>query len=596
MAYIELLIRVNRDGAEALSDALIEAGALSAAIEDADAGSEAERPLFGEPGGEPDQAAWDHSIIVALFDDQADSDAIFASACLAAGLANLPPPIRRAVADQDWVRLTQAQFDPIHVGERIWIVPSWHATPPEALGQNNAVLLQLDPGLAFGTGSHPTTRLCLAWLENHMPRGARVIDYGCGSGILAIAAKLLGAGEVVGTDIDPHAVSASIANAAVNEVDAQFAGPDEFQAAPAEIVVANILSNPLKVLAPLLCDLVAPGGSLVLSGILERQWQEVAAVYAPMIKLDLWRTDEGWVCLAGSKPAAEPDWATRCPECETIFSFSLDEISGHGGRVRCGVCSTAFNALDHARDPERFRDTPESATHFTAASDGSEATERATQRQHASAPSAEPTVSPDPIDAPASSPDSTDATPPALPPTLAETSFLRHAGAQPERPVRRWGYGLAALLLALILTLQAINLWRNELAAYVPALRTPLVAVCQWLACTVDPLAQIDALTIEATELQIASEQRPAYAFIALLRNRSGVAQRYPHIELTLADTQGNVVVRRALDPALYLSAEQLRRLADGIPANTELPVRFSFELADTRATGFRSILFYPAP
>lgn len=388
MAYIELILEVERNLAEALSDSLIEAGALSASVEDADAGGVNEQPLFGEPGGEPLEAAWNRSIIVALFDDTADVDGALEDACIEAGLDDIPVSTRREVAEQDWVRLTQAQFDPIHVGERLWIVPSWHDTPTVAADRPDALILQLDPGLAFGTGSHPTTRLCMAWLEANLKPGASVIDYGCGSGILAIAAKKLGAGKVVGTDIDAHAISASITNAAINRVVATFIDSHDFHAAPANVVVANILSNPLKVLAPLLCDLVGPNGSLVLSGILERQWQEVAAVYAPMIELRLWRAEDGWVCLAGTRKAVEATEAsdssdstsamaiafasattpeaplsspgltdsmieadpfttpaTRCPACETVFRLTPDAARARDGMVRCGVCAHPFNAL-----------------------------------------------------------------------------------------------------------------------------------------------------------------------------------------------------------------------------------------------------------
>ena len=302
--FVEVVLTEARDRAEALSDALLEAGALSAAIEDADAGGPDEEPLFGEPGSEPElepaAAAWNRSRIVVLFDQHADIDAALAQALEIAGIEAPADYARREVADANWVSLTQSQFDPIAIGRRLWIVPSWHA-PPEAANKSDAIVLQLDPGMAFGTGDHATTRLCLTWLEEHMPRGASVIDYGCGSGILAIAAKKLGAGRVVGTDIDRQAVVAARANASANGVEIAFASSSTFEGGTADIVVANILSNPLKLLAPLLTALVAPGGRLVLSGILERQWREVAESYAPEIAMDLWRSDGGWVCLVGAR-------------------------------------------------------------------------------------------------------------------------------------------------------------------------------------------------------------------------------------------------------------------------------------------------------
>ncbi|WP_256078189.1 50S ribosomal protein L11 methyltransferase [Massilia sp. YIM B04103] len=300
MSWTEIVIEVARDHAEALSDALMEAGALSVSVEDADEGTDAEKPLFGEPGMEPEEAAWDHSRVVALTDVDADQAAIVAEAAAAIGLADLPKFTLRPVADEDWVRLTQSQFEPIHIGKNIWVVPSWHEAPDA-----NALILELDPGLAFGTGSHPTTRLCMEWLEAHPAPGKTVLDYGCGSGILAMVARKLGATPVAGVDIDPQAIESARDNAQRNQVaDIAFFLPDEFaKSAHAEqrfdVVVANILSSPLKLMAPMLSGRVAEGGSLVLSGVLARQAEEVAAAYAPFIKLGVWAEQDGWVALHG---------------------------------------------------------------------------------------------------------------------------------------------------------------------------------------------------------------------------------------------------------------------------------------------------------
>jgi len=203
------------------------------------------------------------------------------------------------VADADWVRLTQSQFEPIHIGKNIWVVPSWHEAPdPDAL------ILEVDPGLAFGTGSHPTTRLCMEWLEAHPKPGKTVLDYGCGSGILAMVAKKLGAGSVTGVDIDEQAIESAKLNAERNACEIDFHVPDAFVASKHgeerfDIVVANILSSPLKLMAPMLSGRVAEGGSLILSGVLARQAEEVAAAYAPFIKLGVWAELDGWVALHG---------------------------------------------------------------------------------------------------------------------------------------------------------------------------------------------------------------------------------------------------------------------------------------------------------
>ncbi|MDB5728898.1 MAG: ribosomal protein methyltransferase [Noviherbaspirillum sp.] len=301
MSWTEIVIEVAREHAETLSDALMDAGALSVSVEDADEGTEAEQPLFGEPGMEPAEAAWEHSRVVALASAEADHAGIVGAAAAAIGLPAVPPHALRAVADQDWVRLTQSQFDPIHIGKNIWVVPSWHDAPDAG-----GLVLELDPGLAFGTGSHPTTRLCMEWLEDHPPRGVSVLDYGCGSGILAMVASKLGAARVIGVDIDPQAIESARYNSEQNRCEIEYYLPEAFSDASHPqtfaIVVANILSNPLKLMAPMLSSRVAPGGCLVLSGVLARQAEEVAAAYAPFIKLAVWAEIDGWVVLSGQLP------------------------------------------------------------------------------------------------------------------------------------------------------------------------------------------------------------------------------------------------------------------------------------------------------
>lgn len=303
MSWTEVIIEIAREHAEGLSDALMEAGALSVSVEDADEGTAQEKPLFGEPGMVPTEAAWDHSRVVALTDVDADQAAIVAEASAAIGLSSVPAFTTRDVADADWVRLTQSQFEPIHIGKNIWVVPSWHEAPDP-----NGLILEVDPGLAFGTGSHPTTRLCMEWLEAHPAPGKSVLDYGCGSGILAMVAKKLGAQDVVGVDIDPQAIESARLNAERNNCEIDFYVPEEFGASKYgnscfDIVVANILSSPLKLMAPMLSGRVGPKGSLILSGVLARQAEEVAAAYAPFIKLSVWAELDGWVALYGTHGA-----------------------------------------------------------------------------------------------------------------------------------------------------------------------------------------------------------------------------------------------------------------------------------------------------
>lgn len=296
MAWQSVSFLTDAAHAEPVCDALLEAGALSASIEDADAGTPDEQPLFGEPGSLP-SSGWLHSRIVALLEADADIDILLTVAISTVGLGEIPAYTVETVAEQNWVQLTQSQFDPIRVSERLWIVPSWHETPDPA-----AVNLILDPGMAFGTGSHPTTRLCLEWLERHVTAGVSLLDYGCGSGILAIAAARLGAARVAGVDIDPLAVDAARANAERNGVTALFADSAQPVTGEYDLVVANILSNPLRVLAPAICAHVRSGGRLALSGILREQAEEIIAIYAQWLPLAVADTREDWVCLAGIKP------------------------------------------------------------------------------------------------------------------------------------------------------------------------------------------------------------------------------------------------------------------------------------------------------
>ncbi|WP_186408693.1 50S ribosomal protein L11 methyltransferase [Candidatus Accumulibacter aalborgensis] len=295
MAWLSLSIETDCLHAEALADALLEAGALAVSIEDADAGTADEKPQFGEPGSIT-RPGWDRSRVSALVKPDTDSRLLIGTCAAQAGLDALPTFTHEEVAEQDWVQVTQSQFEPIRVSERLWIVPSWHDAPDPA-----AMVLVMDPGMAFGTGSHPTTRLCLEWLERTISTGMSVLDYGCGSGILAIAAARLGAAEVLGVDIDEQAVTASTSNAQRNGVSARFQDSGRELSGQFDVVVANILANPLKVLAPAISGHVRRGGRLALSGILLEQTDDLIAAYAPWLPLAVADTRDGWVCLTGVK-------------------------------------------------------------------------------------------------------------------------------------------------------------------------------------------------------------------------------------------------------------------------------------------------------
>lgn len=294
--WITVTLLADSLHAEALSDALLDAGALSVDIEDADAGTPDEKPQFGEPGLPVAVELWPHSRLHALFERDADLASAMAEAAEAAGLTTPPPYTTSQLDEQNWVRLTQAQFEPIRVSDRLWIVPSWHVQPDPA-----AINITLDPGMAFGTGSHPTTRLCLEWLDREICGGETVIDYGCGSGILALAASRLGAVRVTGTDIDPHALDAAHYNAERNGATLDLLHSREPIDHLADIVVANILANPLTVLAPLLCSLTRNGGRIALSGILSAQTGMVCDAYRPAFELEVAGERDGWVLLTGTR-------------------------------------------------------------------------------------------------------------------------------------------------------------------------------------------------------------------------------------------------------------------------------------------------------
>ncbi len=292
----ELRLLCPQDRVEVLGEALDALDALSISVEDADAQTDAEQALFGEPGMPPPAEGWQRSRVIALFGEQVAAQEAatllqaqdFFEGCRVLGVAEVP--------EQDWVRLTQSQFAPVDITSEFWIVPTWHEPPAQA-----RVIIRLDPGLAFGTGTHPTTRMCLRWIASQarVRDFGRVLDYGCGSGILAIGAAKFGAQDIDAVDIDEAAVSSTRLNAEANGV-VLNAGLPELAQGQYQTVLANILATPLKVLAPLLCSRVAPGGALVLAGILERQVDELKQAYAPYCQLAVTDSEDGWVLMTAA--------------------------------------------------------------------------------------------------------------------------------------------------------------------------------------------------------------------------------------------------------------------------------------------------------
>ncbi|KQV87081.1 50S ribosomal protein L11 methyltransferase [Pelomonas sp. Root1237] len=293
----ELALVCHEADVEIVSDALMEIDALAVSVEDADADTEAEHALFGEPGMPAPAAGWERSVVKALFPTEPEATEA-ATLILAQDWAtDVHVQAIQAVPEQDWVRLTQSQFAPVEITPEFWIVPSWHEAPPQAQR-----VMRLDPGLAFGTGTHPTTRMCLRWIATHSQPWIRVLDYGCGSGILAIGAALHGARDIDAVDIDPAAVTSSRDNAAANGVTLK-PGLPELARGEYPLVMANILATPLKLLAPLLCAHVAPGGNLILAGILSRQAEELKAAYAPWLALEVSDEEDGWILMTAQRAA-----------------------------------------------------------------------------------------------------------------------------------------------------------------------------------------------------------------------------------------------------------------------------------------------------
>ena len=298
MHWQSLSFRLSREHADAFGDALLDQGAISVNVDDALEGTCDEKPIFGEPGA--DTGLWDDCRLTALFTPAINVPVVFQG--IVNGLGIAPPAFELGLLeDDDWVQRNREQFQPIKISERVWIVPTWHQAP-----RADALNIALDPGAAFGTGSHPTTRLCLQWLEDNLRSDTRptVLDYGTGSGILAIAAMKLGAARAYGVDIDSAAVEVARHNAAQNDVLVHFADGESAINVIADILVANILANPLRVLAPLLAAHTKPGGELVLAGILDSQAEEMVGIYREWFDLRVWRSEENWSCIAGRRLVA----------------------------------------------------------------------------------------------------------------------------------------------------------------------------------------------------------------------------------------------------------------------------------------------------
>lgn len=565
MNWITLSVRAEASYAEHLSEALLERGALSVDMLDADADTPDEQAIFGEPG-QPTSAVWQHNLVNALFPQDADVEHVLTVCCEALGILPLPPHTIEMLPDNDWVRLTQSQFDPIRISDRLWIVPTWH-TPTDPA----AINIVLDPGLAFGTGSHPTTRLCLRWLDANIRGGESLLDYGCGSGILAIAASKLGAGETFGVDIDAQAVQASRDNAQANHVEAQFFLSDNAPERQSDIVVANILTNPLRALAPLLAKAVKPSGFIVLSGILAEQADDIKAIYSEWFDFQSPQQEDGWVCLSGVK---KNEIATaRCPECETCFRVTPQQLNSHNGLVRCGNCRAVFNAKPPVNNMFAATDSP---------------------------------ALPEPVcDPPSFLPQSPELSPlsPAIDTTLLEPAHTPEhhvaiTGEFPEptdaRPVSRSrGSGIVGSLLFFILLLvQAAYFWRVEIVTQLPGLKPAFASACQSFGCSLPLPRKIDLVAIESSEMRQNPIHPAVTELLFTLQNRAGFAQAFPAVELTLLNTDEKMIARRVIASAEYLQQKVDEKI--GLPPAREIQIQLNLNTMDLKPSGYKLFLFYP--
>ena len=580
-----------------MSDALIdELGALSVSVEDADAGSDAEQALFGEPGMPAPRPGWQRSTLHALFADEAPPRPpprccwrrTGPTACSVQSLQPLP--------DQDWVRLTQSQFEPVAIADGFWVVPSWHEVPAGAQR-----VIRLDPGLAFGTGTHPTTRMCLRWLAAQAATlaapGSACSTTAAARASWPSARRCTAPTTIDAVDIDPAAVQATEDNAAANGVTParRAAGG---RRGPLRLVLANILATPLKLLAPLLCDRLQPGGHLVLAGILERQADELKAAYAPWLALQVSDAQDGWILMTGRRIASarrveRMSLATRCPACGTVFRVVSDQLKVSEGWVRCGRCSEVFNAAQRLFELEaeaclrRRRRRPAAAVH------------RLPVREPANAPAALARVSPrwrrprhrlrrrgtrDPLARPRPTanrrPRHRPKPPPRRPPSRRHRcrpgtirpspaphrarppatdrprlrpkpagpaptpEFVRRAdrAARWRHPARRGTLAARRLCCWLALLGGQVALhYRDRVAAAWPAAQPGLQAACSLLGCRVEAPRRIDSLNVDSSGL-VRMQDSPLYRLSLVVQNKAATAVRMPAIDLALTDSQGQTM------------------------------------------------------
>jgi ribosomal protein L11 methyltransferase len=566
LSWLLLKIQASDDNAELISDTLMELGVLSVSIEDTNADTASEQAIFGEPG-DPPPGIWHQNTVTAMLESDADIEALINQLKEQTNISdfNFTTEI---IEEQDWVRETQSQFNPIRITDQLWIVPTWHEAP-----NSDAINIILDPGLAFGTGSHPTTHLCLEWLTQQAHLN-QVLDYGCGSGILAIVAKKLGATEVTGVDIDPQAVTASRYNAETNQVEVQFFDSADFLHDSYDVVVANILSSALMVLAPIIAKSCKVGGKIALSGILETQQETLINQYNEWFDMDAPITRDGWVLLTGTK---KTPLITACPECSTQFHVKDEQLKAYDGQVRCGTCHHVFNAKDYfVQDKKPFTTTE---NRIAAVLD--------------SVSLQDDTITDDieifNLD------NSVDATEselehhtPSLVNDLTIDSKFNHTSSK-----RSFSWLLFALcsLLLLVLLGQLTYFLRTEISAYYPQTTPWLKQACAKIGCKVELPKKIYLLTIDDADMQENTNYQEVLQFSSTLVNHANYPQAYPLLELTLTNTDDKPVLRRTFTAKEYLPKDV--NVEHGIAANEEIRIKINLNSSDIPVAGYRVTLKY---
>lgn len=577
MSWLLLKIQASDENAELISDTLMELGVLSVSIEDTNADTEEEQAIFGEPG-DPPPGIWHENTVTAMLESDADIDALINQLKEKTNIADFNFT-SETIEEQDWVRETQSQFNPIRITDQLWIVPTWHEAP-----NSEAINIILDPGLAFGTGSHPTTHLCLEWLAQQTNLN-QVLDYGCGSGILAIAAKKLGATEVTGVDIDPQAVIASRYNAENNQVDVQFFDSAEFLHDSYDIVVANILSSALMVLAPIIAKSCKAGGKIALSGILETQQETLIDQYSEWFEMDAPVTRDGWVLLTGTKKLP---LITSCPECSTQFIVKEEQLKAYDGQVRCGTCNHVFNAKEHIVHEKKPQTTTEDRIASVLESVSLQDDTITDDINIFSLDSNVGTNEAAEADSIFAYKSLAQQNSPALLNDLAiDSKFDRSAN---KKSFSWLLLSLCSLLLLLLLG-QLTYFLRTEISAYYPQTTPWLKLACAKIGCKVDLPKKIFLLTIDDADMQEHTNYQEVLQFSSTLVNHANFPQAYPLLELTLTNTDDKPVLKRTFTAKEYLPKDSI--VENGIAANEEIRIKLNLNSSDVPVAGYRVTLKY---